>query len=775
MTKPGQTLEDVIVSEDALLSALGSELIDSETFRKLAQISPSMVFQTDAEGGVNYVSDRWQEITGHPATVWEGFAWVDLIVDEDRDRVVNGWAEAVRRGEGYHAELRLRHADGSTIWIWSQSVPVRRADGTVSGYVGTCTNITPVRQTVEALRESEARYRSLVDNAPVSIYEIDLNGKLTSVNQAGCTMANMTREAIVGRSFLKLTRQVENDHVVKSLERAFAGEACRLEFATQVGDSVRDFDSRLIPVTNHDGTIRGLMGVTEDVTERNRIELALKTINDDLEVRVAERTADLERLNAELYHKTAELRAIFRAFPDLQFRLLLDGTIKGYVAGRDEDLFTSPERFLEKKMQDVVPPSVGSLFSDALAEVARTRMLVSIEYALEFADGERVFEARLVPLGEDELIVNCRDVTERHKLDATLRASEEKYRTIVDMSSEGIWTIDADAKVTFANDSLAKMLGYTVCEIIGKQFYDYLDVQSRAQARELLNRRGEGRGERRDFRFERRDGSTLWAILSASPVFGENDEFQGALIMLTDITERKRAEEALRRHEHLASVGTLAAGISHEINNPLAALMIAAGVARNTAGDPSKARQLNESVELISSRAERIRQIVKNVQQLAQHGVLQKFPCNIAELAHKARERTLAYAATKGIDVLVESPDDLPEVPVTALEIEQVLINLIHNAVDATDDGQPIRVRLSASNDSAKIVVQDAGRGMNESVLQRIFDPFYTTREYDGGTGLGLAISHVIVRRHRGALDVQSEPGVGTMATVSLPLQMADG
>ncbi len=234
--------------------------------------------------------------------------------------------------------------------------------------------------------------------------------------------------------------------------------------------------------------------------------------------------------------------------------------------------------------------------------------------------------------------------------------------------------------------------------------------------------------------------------------------------------ERKQAEETLRRAERLASIGTLAAGIAHEINNPLGAITLFAGAAKRLLGQPDGMGTVTEALREIESQARRCSRIVKSVLQFGREQSRQKWPNDLRKAAGRARDLTHALAVERSVAVDLRLEDDLPDIVSNPTEMEQVFVNLIHNAVQASKPGDRVSVRIESAHGAIHAHVEDRGCGMSEEQLGRVFDPFYTTRSDEGGTGLGLSISYGIIENHGGTINGRSKPGEGTTFSLVLPL-----
>jgi PAS domain S-box-containing protein len=364
--------------------------------------------------------------------------------------------------------------------------------------------------------------------------------------------------------------------------------------------------------------------------------------------------------------------------------------------------------------------------------------------------------------------------------EAAVRASETQYRRIVETAYEGIWELDAEARVTFVNGRMAEMLGYPPAEVLGRQKWDFLFEEDQSAVRALFERRRAGVSEQTDVRFRRRDGQAVWTLMSARPVTGEEGEFRGALDMFTDITDRRRAEDGLRettrqlwQAARLAGVGELAASIAHELNNPLGtvALRVEQLLARTPADDPRR-----RALDVVDQEVERMAGLVSNLLQFSRAGRDQVSTVDVTEevlntaalIGHHLRKRQIHL-----------SPEFHPAVPLIQADrqqLRQVFLNLFTNAADAMPGGGRLTPRIRPgrlAGDQPAVVVEvaDTGVGIPPELLPRVFEPFFTTKEEGKGTGLGLAICRRIVQQHQGALEVTSAVGAGTTVRITLPVR----
>lgn len=239
-------------------------------------------------------------------------------------------------------------------------------------------------------------------------------------------------------------------------------------------------------------------------------------------------------------------------------------------------------------------------------------------------------------------------------------------------------------------------------------------------------------------------------------------------------TEQKETEEALRRAERLASIGTMAAGIAHEINNPIAAALNAAEAAMRFKDDPDAQHLLERCLDNVVRSAHRCRLIVENVLKFSRQEPTERSLVDINDVVRDSRLSALPHAEREIATITLQLADNLPPVWINKVEIEQVLTNLIDNASRSADGPIQVTVRTARSKDGIRVSVEDDGPGMSVEQRQRAFDPFYSTRQKQGGTGLGLSIAHGIVQGHNGKIEISGEPSQGTTVTVDLPTNVDD-
>jgi two-component system NtrC family sensor kinase len=250
----------------------------------------------------------------------------------------------------------------------------------------------------------------------------------------------------------------------------------------------------------------------------------------------------------------------------------------------------------------------------------------------------------------------------------------------------------------------------------------------------------------------------------------------GSWVRLVDVTrvleleqEHRDLEARLRRAERLESLGVLAAGIAHEINNPAGSILLAAEHAQRALRENGTGASAEEALETIVAEAKRCGRIVRNVLKFAREEPSEKWPIDPNLLVRRAAERVAKRAEEEGVRFVVSFAFEPPAVRANATDLEQALVNLLENALDAGSAGMCLELSTHVSPRGVRFVVRDDGPGMSEEVRARAFEPFFSTKSDRGGTGLGLSLVHGIVREHGGVLEFGSEPGQGTCVAIELP------
>jgi len=656
------------------------------------------------------------------------------------------------------------------------------------GVVATIEDITERIQALEMLHQSEERFSSLFRLSPDSIVLSQLDtGVIVDVNDTFTETHGLVREDVLGKTVQELGLYIDDAQRQGLIERVKTeGHAFNVEARGRDkngAEMILSLSSQVMEIGEH----QYRMTVARDITERNRAEQEL-------------------RENRRL------LESILNTVPFSIFWKDKDCKFLGCNAAFARSLgLSDPQEIIGKTDFDLsMPPEQSMAYrTDDQTVMCNLTPLLHYVEPLTLGDGRSIWlETSKLPLLDDAgqavgVLGMFEDITERIESVEKLKQSEERFSRLFRLSPEAILLIDAETtKIADANEAFNSLTGHVIGDIIGHDTLElglYADPAARAEIYEAQAR--QGHVENMEFEGRRKDGQTFIGSISAQAVdIGPRTYL---MAMIRDVTEMKKMQEMMIQTEKMISVGGIAAGIAHEINNPLGIVLQAAQnlVQRTRAGFQKnvdvaaklgldmnllqaymRERKLDVFIEDIQSAAVRASAIIRHMLDFSRSSESRRKVCDIPGIIEKAI--TLAgsdYDLKKSYDfkrIKIERDfeDDLPAINCTETEIEQVLLNILRNAAQALASLDPpmeaprIVVRVRAQAETICIEIADNGPGMPPEVQRRVFEPFYTTKPPGVGTGLGLSVSYFIVTKgHGGKMNVTSHPGEGTVFSIDLP------
>jgi len=363
------------------------------------------------------------------------------------------------------------------------------------------------------------------------------------------------------------------------------------------------------------------------------------------------------------------------------------------------------------------------------------------------------------------------DITERRAIEKRLHKEQEFARRLVDSFPDLIFVVDADKRYTFASPRVEEVLGYKETETIGIAFGERTHRDERAALVAVMDDMLAGRRSFASIEVQVRHKEGEWRRLRChfSPLFDEHGKIEGVVISGRDVTELKRLEEQLIQAEKLAAMGQMLAGVAHELNNPLTAILGVSELLRDRQGvDEGTKRQL----EMTHRQARRAARIVQNLLEFSRPASPQKKVLDLNNLIDRTLQLHEHSLRRNSVEVDFRPFPGLPPITGDANQLIQVFLNLVSNAEQAIREVRQsgrIQIRLGQSMNRVFATVQDDGVGIKPEAVARLFDPFFTTKRPGGGTGLGLSICMSIVREHGGNIEAESLPAGGAAFTVSFP------
>lgn len=371
-----------------------------------------------------------------------------------------------------------------------------------------------------------------------------------------------------------------------------------------------------------------------------------------------------------------------------------------------------------------------------------------------------------------------RDLSERNRADAAVRQSQARYQSVIHAAANVVFSVSPEHRITEWNASAARVFGATREEVLGKPYFELFPLPPHYSAIESGWRRAFAAGEVHDFESPiiGRDGVErllLWNM-SRLPEIGDLPE--GVLVIGQDISERRKLEAQFRQQEKLAAVGLFAAGVAHEIGNPLASIAAATQNAIRKCTEPVVA----EKLQLIDRHLQRIGATVRQLVTFSQPGALERKPCQINQVLAETVEILRYDRRARNVEIVLDLAEALPPTWAIPDQLHQVFVNLALNAFDALESARgagPGRLTIRTAlrrfpgREVIAISFEDTGPGIQPEIITRIMEPFFTTKEVGRGTGLGLSVSWGIVREHGGQIRCESRPGEGARFTVEIPVR----
>jgi PAS domain S-box-containing protein len=696
-----------------------------------------------------------------------------------------------KEGSVVNFEFELYRKDKSKVWVSTSARAVRGDSGEVLHYEGMVEDITERKQAEEKLRESENRFRAIADYTYDWESWVDPLGKLLWINPGVSRLTGYTVEECMAMPDypLPLIDRKDRARIARLFEEALRGTSDNdQEFRLRRKDgSVKWAAVSWQPIFDARGTPLGHRSSVRDITARKQAEEALKKSRDELELRVRERTAELQSAYDTLAENERLYRNLFDNASVGMFQSRFDGS--GFIRINEAYAtalgYESPE-----EAKSAITDTTTQLYADP--ENRRT-LLAALErdewYCAEQPrirkDGS-VMIARVAVrkvLSHDgtpaylEGIVE--DITERKRAEKALQESEEKYRSVVESSFVGFHIVQDDI-YRFVNKGFCQITGYDYDELVNKvNPLDIIHPDDRKTVQFNLKKRMGSEANHVEYgcRVIKKDGQISYVkVFGTALLYNGRSAAAGTVI---DVTRERDLEQQLLRTQKLEALGTLAGGIAHDFNNVLVGIT---GFTEMVRDDLPPDSLEHHRLGLVLKGAHRGRDLVRQILTFSRQAPCEQKPVTLGDIVEEGLKllRPLLPAAVEIRSTSLTTDDTILA---DSGQIHQVLMNLCINGAQAMGKkGGVLEVTVTVDyfkkdmrspgmkpGDYVTLTVRDTGSGMKPEVLERIFDPFFTTKTHGEGTGLGLSVVHGIVKNHGGFINVESEPGKGSVFSIHLP------
>lgn len=595
------------------------------------------------------------------------------------------------------------------------------------------------------------RYRRVVETSRDAIVITNRSRRIEFANPAADDLFGYADGAIIGMPAADLLLPDVREEVARREESAFAGDPQRYETTIVRADGDRRTVSVSTAPLREVGQITGVVASLRDVTEERRARDAV---------------AQSEARYRNLFETASDAIYTLDKHGVFTSANVATGQITGY--GRDELLGRSILGLLEEEEL----PLVKVHFKEALAGTSQ-------RYECHFyrKNGERgLASVTSTPIMRGQTVVGvlgiARDLTADRAREEALVRSEARYLRLVESASDAIFTLDGEGRVTSVNRALERAIGRSRGELFGMRFSDAIESSDRDAVWSHFEATLRGERVRAEIRYRDANDSLRVGSVTLTPIV-EEGRVTGCLGIVRDMTEERALAEQLLQREKLAAVGQLVSGVAHELNNPLAGIMAYSQLMLAMSGG---AADQQDALVTIHKEAKRAAKIVSNLLIFARQRHPERTDTDLNQVMQDTLELRRYALRTHQIEVDTEFDANLPLTWADPFQIQQVVLNLLTNAEQALkhhEGEKRITLRTRSENDTLYGSVTDSGPGIPQAELDKIFNPFFTTKPVGEGTGLGLSISDAIVREHGGQMRVDSTVGEGTTFTIEMPIVRA--
>ncbi len=768
-------IKEELINELSELRRRIADLEESETkreqeFRALAENAPDIIAKFDKELRHIYVNPAIERATGIPRDSFIGKTNRELGMPEN---LISLWDKTLRTVFETGQETTIEFdfpTPGGQRYFESRIAPEFAKDGSVESVLVVSRDIAERKRAEKKLQESEEKFRLIATHSPDVVFFQDCDLRYVwIINPA----PPFTEEQVIGKTDFDLLSREEAERLAE-IKRTIldTGAGARVEIPLIIGGKKYYYNVVYEPTRDHEGRIMGIFGYAHNITERKRAEEALQKAHDELELRVQERTAELALANEGVKAERQRFNDILDMLP--AYLVLLSPDYHVPFANRFfRERFGESHGFrcFEYLFKRREPCEICETYT-----VLKTMTPHHWEWTGPDGRNYDIFDFPFTDTDGSNLIMEVGiDITES-------KQAEEKIReqaALLDKAQDAIGVRDLEHRLIYWNKGAQRMYVWTAEEAIGKNADGLLYQEESPQLKEAKKsviKEGEWTGKLHQVTKEGKEiiVESRWTLVR------DNEGMpKSILIINTDITGKEKLEAQLLRAQRMESIGTLAGGIAHDLNNMLTPMMMSLQMLKQKHKD----EQSQKLLTILEQNSQRSADLIRQVLSFSRGVEGERNPLHVAYVVFEI-EKIVKEIFPKNIEIRTDMPIDIWTISGDAIQLHQVIMNLCVNARDAMPDGGILsiiasnffidenyaRIHTEAKAGSYVVIsVSDTGTGIPPKILDRIFEPFFTTKEFGKGTGLGLSTTLAIIKSHGGFVDVESEVGAGTTFRVYLP------
>jgi PAS domain S-box-containing protein len=802
-----------------------------EKYRTVLESIDDGYYEADLAGNYTFANDAEGRNLGYTKEELIGMNNRQYQDETSAKKTYQAFREVYRTGEPIKVlGMEVIRKDGTEGFNEISVSLIRGEKGKPVGFRGITRDTTKRKRAEDALRQSEEKYRNILESIDDGYCEQDLAGNFTFLNDSMYRIYGYPKEELMGMNYKQHTDKENGRKCFQTYRNIYItgepGKVFDFEIIRKDGTK-RHIESSVSLQKDSAGKPIAFRGIVRDITERKKMEDAL-------------------RRSEEKY------RTILKNMQEGYFEVDLAGNLTFVNDALCENLRFAREELIGMNFSQYTDETNARELYQVYNKIYRTGESVkTADFEFIRKDGTKLFaetSTSLIRDADGKLIGFSgvsRDVTGRKLAEDALRQSEEKYRTVLEEMEEGYFELDLSGNFTFVNNAECRNLGYSREELIRMNNREYQDEETAKKMYQLFNtlyKTGEP-VKVLDLEVIRKDGTKIFnetSIFLIKNAKGKPTGFRG---VSRDITARKRAEDALRKNqeelikknqeieegrkniqitlerlgkayedlkasqtkmlqqEKMASIGHLAAGVSHEINNPMAFIASNLGTLDKyirrlmdfiqMQAEMFKTLKATDAIEKLGKKRKELKldYIMQDVKQLITESLdgsdrVQKI---VQGLNRFSREDNAEYKDTdineciessikivwtelKHKTTLTKNYGNFPHTKCYPQQLNQVFVNLLINAVQSIKKQGEIAINTWSKDGSIWIMVSDTGCGISKENQNKVFEPFFTTKEVGQGTGLGLSITYEIIQRHKGEITFESKAGKGTTFTIRIPI-----